>query len=212
MASSAMVADDSTWVIYFYTDGAANTSQVIGRATAPGPQGPWTADPEPVLQPGGPGAWDDIQVTRPSVVRTKTGYVMYYEGLGDLHDFMVGMASSTDGVHWTKYNDPSTTTQPFVESDPVIQPTTDPNKWDAYGVGHPHVQITPDGWVMLYRGGGLGERNTGPGDRHQPRQAALGYIRHRPRSARRNHPVWRGRASARTSSCATRCRGSYQAI
>ncbi len=96
-------------------------------------------------------------------MHTNTGYVMYYEGLGDLDDFMVGMASSTDGVHWTKYNDPSTTNQPFVESDPVIQPTTDPNRWDVYGVGHPHVQITPDGWVMLYRGGGLGSAIRGLG-------------------------------------------------
>src|SRR5829696_25235 len=51
LASDAMVLEDGTWVLYFYTwesrDGRKGPA-VIGRATAPAPTGPWTPDPAPI--------------------------------------------------------------------------------------------------------------------------------------------------------------------
>ncbi len=61
------------------------------------------------------------------------------------------MASSSDGIQWTKYNDPATTEAPYVESDPVFQPG-ETGSWDAYQVHQPRVLETPQGWVMFYRG------------------------------------------------------------
>jgi hypothetical protein len=167
LASSGLVLDDGTWVIYFQTYGdGPGASWAIGRATAPGPTGPWVPHAAPVVRPGPAGAWDDRQVTAPSVVRTETGYVMYYEGVGQSGVGMIGQASSPDGLHWTKYDDPATTDSARVASDPVFVPG-EPGTWDSpegIGVQRPRVQHTPDGWVMLYRGG------VGP-----PANLALGY-------------------------------------
>jgi len=58
-----------------------------------------------VLQPGGPGEWDEDGAARGRVVRTPDGLVMMYRtpalGLG----FSYGLAASEDGIHWTKHPD-----------------------------------------------------------------------------------------------------------
>jgi predicted GH43/DUF377 family glycosyl hydrolase len=149
-AQSVLVQPDGTWVLYYYTlEGASfNGDESIGRATAPKPTGPWTADPQPVLKPGTPGTWDAGQVSAPNVLQTADGYVMYYDGLSSHNGSLIGMATSPDGQHWTKYNDPATTTELYAESDPVLQP--EPNAWDAKRVMDPNVLPIDGGWAMIY--------------------------------------------------------------
>lgn len=154
LASSAIVLDDGSWALYFYTwenygallDGKGR----IGRATAPKPTGPWTVDKKPVLEVGSAGAWDEQRVDAPSVLRAEKGFVMYYAGINTSGTQSIGMATSPDGLTWTKYNDPATTDTQFAESDPVFQ-KGEANAWDASRVHQPRVDKTPDGWVMLYR-------------------------------------------------------------
>jgi predicted GH43/DUF377 family glycosyl hydrolase len=152
-ASSALVEDDGTWVIYFYTwdSDSFPFSGVIGRATAQSPTGPWAAEAEPVLRPGPESAWDQNQLLAPHVLRTTEGYVMYYSGADEAGMQQIGMATSSDGIHWTKYNDEATTEASFVESDPVFQ-VGETGAWDSGTVHQPRVFQTPDGWVMIYRG------------------------------------------------------------
>lgn len=152
-ASSALVMEDGSWVIYFYTWDSSSFpgSSVIGRATASGPAGPWVADPEPVLNLGANDEWDAQQVLAPHVIRTTTGYVMYYSGANASSAQRIGMATSPDGVQWTKYNDPTTNEAPFADSDPVFQPG-EKEQWDAGWVHQPRVFQTESGWVMIYRG------------------------------------------------------------
>jgi predicted GH43/DUF377 family glycosyl hydrolase len=76
---------------------------------------------------------------------------MYYSGVGASGTQMIGMATSTNGVTWTKYNDPTTTEKPYADSDPVFQPG-EKGTWDASWVHQPRVFQTADGWVMIYRG------------------------------------------------------------
>jgi hypothetical protein len=99
------------------------------------------------------------------VTATKEGYRMYYtgginpdrmyirdpdhEGSGS----MCGLATSADGINWTKYDDPSTTEAPYAESDPVLQPI--PSGWGAEDVIC-SVMKTNTGWEMLYKGFGDG--------------------------------------------------------
>jgi len=46
---------------------------------------------------------------------------MFYVGIGDQnHLGMIGMATSTDGIHWTKYDNPETTGDLFALSDPIF--------------------------------------------------------------------------------------------
>jgi predicted GH43/DUF377 family glycosyl hydrolase len=154
-ASSVVVQDDGTWALYYYTldktsDGQNFAQGEIGRATAPAPAGPWTADPAPVLQTGSAGSWDSYQVSNPSVVKVADGYVMYFSGgSSGSGQRLIGMATSNDGIHWTKYDDPKTTDEPHAESDPVFGPGP-AGAWDSARVVDPNVQQTPDGWVMVY--------------------------------------------------------------
>ena len=59
LVTSAYVMEDGTWVFLFSTFNTSSTPSVIGRATSPSPLGPWTADTDPILLPGGAGTWDD---------------------------------------------------------------------------------------------------------------------------------------------------------
>ncbi len=156
LASSAEVRDDGTWALYFYTwerPAFRGAGGAIGLATADDPLGPWTPLPEAILSPGSRGEWDETQLAAPSVVRTDTGYVMYYTGYDSRNRQSIGMATSEDGITWTKYDDPTTTEAPFAESDPVLIPA---EEWEAEAVHQPRVVKTDDGWVMIYRSPGPG--------------------------------------------------------
>ena len=148
--TSALVEPDGTWILYFYTlgDTGFNGAGEIGRATAPAPTGPWTLDPEPVLSPGPNGAWDDIQVAGPNVLKSGDTYLMYYDAAGDGSQSMIGMATSMDGVQWEKHNDPATEDQAFAESDPVLEVSSE--GWDSKRVIDPNVIVTLEGYEMIY--------------------------------------------------------------
>jgi predicted GH43/DUF377 family glycosyl hydrolase len=156
MYASSVLWEGGCWVLYFYTWDAISfpSSSMIGRTTecVIGPAiAKWTTDPEPVLKPGAAGDWDEKQVLSPHVLKTDTGYIMYYSGVGASGTQQIGLATSSDGAHWTKYNDPATTDKPYVESDPVFQPG-DKGTWDSAWVHQPRVFQTPEGWAMIYRG------------------------------------------------------------
>jgi predicted GH43/DUF377 family glycosyl hydrolase len=146
-----------TWMLFYnasavgekivaYTGGGSS----IGLRTAPGPTGPWTQG-QPVLRVGGSGEWDAGFVIPGSLIATEDGYIMYYSGGPDPNDWvwMCGMATSPDGINWTKYDDPDTTEVPYAESDPVMQPSE--IGWDSDGV-HCSVLKTDIGWEMFYEG------------------------------------------------------------
>lgn len=152
-ASSVIVEDNGVWVMYFYTWDTGSypiSNSVIGRATAPSPQGPWTADKNPVLVNGSAGEWDENQVLAPHVIKNENGYIMYYSGSNVSGKQQIGMATSSDGINWRKYNDPATS-QPFAQSDPVMQ-SGEAKQWDSGWAHQPRVFKTEDGWVMIYRG------------------------------------------------------------
>lgn len=140
-ASSVIVEDDGTWVLYFYTWDSSSFpgSSVIGRATAPAPQGPWAVDANPVLMNGSAGEWDENQVLAPHVIKTDEGYIMYYSGSDSNGKQKIGRATSADGINWTKV------------ATPVFQ-SGESNAWDSGWVHQPRVFQTENGWVMIYRG------------------------------------------------------------
>jgi hypothetical protein len=109
--SSLFVDDDGTWVMHGGGRLPGGTDPIVWRATAPGPDGPWTAHSDAVLEPDGEG-WDGATTDHPTVVPTEDGYVMAYGGAGvvQLNRNRIGMATSTDGVTWTRIA--STLTRP----------------------------------------------------------------------------------------------------
>ncbi len=74
---------------------------------------------------------------------------------------MIGMATSADGVHWQKFNDPSTSDPAFAESDPVLKVSDD--GWDSKRVIDPNVVQTSNGFVMIYLATS-GARKFSPGE------------------------------------------------
>jgi hypothetical protein len=87
------------------------------------------------------------------VTHTDSGYVLYYAGGGiaPIRSKM-GRATSADGIVWTKYNDPSTSS-PYAESDPVLWPGL-PDAWDYRYVFRSSVRQTAGGWEVFYGGYG----------------------------------------------------------
>lgn len=146
--TSALVEENGDWVLYYYTLESGNFvgPQSIYRATAPEPTGPWRADPEPALTPGPDNDWDHQQVSGANVVKGPNGYRMYYDAMG--RNSMIGMATSEDGIHWTKYDDPQTADPPYGESDPILMPREE--SWDSVRVLDPNVVPWGDGWLMVY--------------------------------------------------------------
>lgn len=135
----------TAWQPYRYGEGR------IYRATAPTADGPWTFDADPVLERGEEGDWDDEAVWGANVVKTDDGYLMVYGGDSKRHRSeprAIGVATSDDGINWTKYDDPATTENPYAHSDPVLTRTVD--TWEDANIGEPHVQVYGDGYIMLY--------------------------------------------------------------
>lgn len=152
--TSGMIMDDGTWVLWFSAAPRAFSSRalVIGRATAPGPDGPWTVDPEPVLTGGGDGTWNAKGVSHPSVIRLDDEFRMYFDGhIDDIdseRDRAIGLATSADGVHWDLHDDPATDGL-FSSSDPVFR-AGDVDAWDGARVMAPEVSVVGDQFIMVY--------------------------------------------------------------
>lgn len=139
LASSVLVEEDGTWVLYFYTWNALsgnNSDGEIGRATADNPQGPWTVDDMPVL------SFDETSdlggVGAPHVIRTDDGYLMYYDSFNMTGtNRSVGLATSDDGINWVKS-----------DSNPILKPQLD---WEGTLTHQARVMPVEDGYLMIYR-------------------------------------------------------------
>lgn len=146
--------DGDTWTLYYAANSqpCAGPGRYIGRATAPTPDGPWQRDSSPVLEAGSEGAWDSGFIMPHTVLRTDDGYVLFYSA-GE--EFLVplprriGMATSADGIHWTKFDDPTTTEAPYAESDPLLAVGAD-GALTPFEVWTFDVLHTEDGWEMFY--------------------------------------------------------------
>jgi len=57
----------------------------------------------PILFPGNPGTWDSQAAQAGAIIKEETGYKMYYVGWSDPYKaWNIGMATSSDGINWTK--------------------------------------------------------------------------------------------------------------
>jgi len=94
-------------------------------------------------------AWDDNSVAGPSVVDVNGTYYMYYHsdaGIGS--DPKIGLATSADGVNWSKD-----------ANNPILE--GDAGEWDAGGVSNPSVIYDGSSYHMWYIGSaGLGSADS----------------------------------------------------
>jgi len=100
------------------------------------------------------GRWDGERLSHPTVVRDGDGYRMYYGGRDRRGTSAIGLATSPDGVTWTKHDDPSTPSS----SDPVLVAA---GVWDAGTIARPRVVPHDDGWLLLYAAAAIGTGSVG---------------------------------------------------
>ena len=94
----------------------------------------------PVVDKGAPGEWDDSWIESPSVVKVGGTYYMLYSGIGDPYRFAIGLATSADGIAWTKY-----------AGNPVFEPEP-ANDWENAIVYAPSLYHDGSQFVMFYVG------------------------------------------------------------
>lgn len=89
---------------------------------------------------GSNGGFDSKHTCDPSVIRVHGTYYLYYTGsTGDpRHGNSIGVATSTDGVHFRRAN----------HGRPIVTPAEDTRRDNAYGVGQPSALFL-DGWYYL---------------------------------------------------------------
>ena len=107
-------------------------------ATVDGPfTGPGGGVPPAVLS-GNPGQFDGAHTCDPSVIRVNGIYYMYYTGAAGDHALgnSIGLATSTDGISWTRANGP------------IVSPSHDLHRDNLYGAGQPSA-VYLDGWFYL---------------------------------------------------------------
>lgn len=90
----------------------------------------------PVLEPEYP--WEETCTEGASVVERNGIYYMFYAGAYNNRPQQIGVASSTDGIHWKKMSN-----KPFL-------PNGDPGTWNSSESGHPHLFKDLDGRTFLF--------------------------------------------------------------
>jgi hypothetical protein len=112
----------------------------------------WTKDPNnPVLTRGTNGEWDHGLVAVPYILFDGTTYHMWYAGYDGTTNTRIGYATSSDGINWTKYDDPATTASPYANSDPVLSQGP-PGSWDDEVVYQPSVLFDGSTYHMWFSG------------------------------------------------------------
>jgi hypothetical protein len=142
--SSVLVASDGSWVMYGSARRPSGTP-IIWRATAPGPEGPWTLDADPVLVPTA-GTWASAIVDHPSVVATDDGYLMAFGGAGlaATNRNRIGVARSADGITWELVD----ATMPDADDTEALGPIG--CGVDARTMVEPQLVAADEGWRLYF--------------------------------------------------------------
>jgi predicted GH43/DUF377 family glycosyl hydrolase len=153
----ALIKDGDTFKMWYGADHLSSRiiSRKIGYATSPDGIN-WSKHPDLVLQPGSYPDWDYSIIGPHTVVKEDSIYKMWYWGGQGGFPYessipQIGLATSADGINWIKYDDPSTTESPFVDSDPVLK-VGGAGEWDSIRAFMPMVLPTDTGYEMWYIG------------------------------------------------------------
>jgi predicted GH43/DUF377 family glycosyl hydrolase len=104
----------------------------------------WTkSSPNPVLDLGPSGSWDDSHVEDPSVIKDGDLYKMWYAGYDGII-YRIGYATSNDGISWEKNSSGSCSN---TTGDGCVLDKGLDGWWDSAGVAFPTVIIVL--WVQL---------------------------------------------------------------
>jgi len=91
---------------YMYVRGQRGGHDRIGVATIPKEKFDgvtWNINPEPIIDVGGPGSWDERHALDPAAILFHGKVFLYYTGSSPRADRAICLAVSEDGVHFRKY-------------------------------------------------------------------------------------------------------------
>lgn len=107
----------------------------------------WTKNANPVLTPGMAGSWDSLLVYAGTVLKNSSSYLMWYEGAqlkpdGYCCKFGIGLATSPDGLSWTRYAEnpiltSESSSRPYVSYPWVLKIGGQFKMWYACGLYEP---------------------------------------------------------------------------
>lgn len=141
--SSVLYKDGLYWMWYSATRQIGGAYE-IGLATSRDGLTWSKYEGNPVVKVGARDAWDDGTVIAPSVIFYDGLFRMWYRGI---HGYppgrqeSIGLATSPDGIHWTKY-----------AANPVL--TAGPAVWESKGLMSASVQVAAGVYKMWYVGQG----------------------------------------------------------
>lgn len=129
---------DGRYLLYY--TGRNNDQHQIGLASSSDGKIWEKYSGNPVLKPGLPGTWDSKMIGWCTVLYKDNTFYMWYNGKGTKpHWEGIGLATSRDGIHWTKHpGNPI-----FVKSD---------TGWDSYEVSTPTIVFADNTFYMIYHG------------------------------------------------------------
>jgi predicted GH43/DUF377 family glycosyl hydrolase len=103
-ANPDLLSIDDKWFMYFR--GQQGGHDRIGLATISKGEFDgvtWNIHPEPVIDVGEPGSWDETHVLDPATVRVGGRVYLYYSAVSPRSNRAVCLAVSDDGIHFEKY-------------------------------------------------------------------------------------------------------------
>jgi predicted GH43/DUF377 family glycosyl hydrolase len=103
----------------------------------------------PILTPGEPGSWDDLYVSLCWVLEYDDTIHLYYTGSNSTGGRSLGLATSADGYHFTKYN-----------GNPIL--TGDEKSYDAFGVGQAGILKEDSLWLLYFNAREIAGYGSGP--------------------------------------------------
>lgn len=138
LSKPCVIKNNNEYLMYYHAEDKYPSS--IGVATSKDGLRWIKYSGNPVLASGRNGRWDDAGAMSPMVIlKDSLTYFMYYQGYDGEYS-NIGLAISSDGVHWEKYND-----------NPVIRHGIY-NEFDELGCGEPSVIFAEGMYHMFYTG------------------------------------------------------------
>lgn len=143
---SGVVKQDGRYYLFF--SGRNSEAKQVGVATATQLTGPWTKVPENPILPGRPGKWDQHVTTHPSpVFKRGDSYYLLYRGMkGLFYEEGVGLAVSSDLIHWNRAD--SSNDQPVIPVKANVRSLAVAETADGYvGISQPEKLAERRYWL-----------------------------------------------------------------
>jgi predicted GH43/DUF377 family glycosyl hydrolase len=138
IAANGSLLHNGSKFLYWYQAGERGRTK-IGLAVSSDARR-WEKHPEPVLELGPLGSWDESGLGDPYVIRCGGAFYLFYLGQNRRGLQRLGIARSEDGVHWQKS-----------DRNPILDVGA-PGSFDERGLGEPSLFTAGGRFYMLYTG------------------------------------------------------------